>query len=87
MDRKASARCKACRRRLTSQEAIAAGYGPVCYHRLFGKSLSSSLTCPQKEHLKKSKSTNSSHSAAIVNQLSIFDIQEESDGTDTQGQD
>ena len=78
------ARCKACRRRLTSSEAISAGFGPVCYRRLFGRSLSYSVKGSEKGQSKIKKPRVSARMRIPVNQISVFDTQEVQHGTDAQ---
>ena len=77
-------RCRACRRRLTSSEAMAAGFGPVCYRRLFGCSLSHSVKGSNAGQAKVKKPRKSASRRVNVNQISIFDVQEGQRGTDTQ---
>lgn len=84
MDGKQMARCRACRRRLTSTEAISAGFGPVCYRRLFGRSLSYSVKGSEKGQSKSKKSRVSARMRIPVNQISVFDTQEVQHGTDAQ---
>ena len=84
MTGKEMARCKACRRRLTSTEAISAGFGPVCYRRLFGRSLSYSVKSSEKGQSKIKKPRVSARMRIPVNQISVFDTQEDQHGTDAQ---
>ena len=84
MDGKQMARCRACRRRLTSTEAISAGFGPVCYRRLFGRSLSYSVKGSDKGRSKVNQPRKSARMRIPVNQISVFDTQEVQHGTDAQ---
>ena len=77
-------RCRACRRRLTSSEAISAGFGPVCYRRLFGRSLSYSAKGSERGQMKIKKPRKSARLRVSVNQISIFDTQEVQHETDAQ---
>lgn len=84
MEMKCAARCRKCRRRLTSPEAVAAGFGPVCFRRMFGHSLSHSPLGSDSGPSRKITPHNVSGRRVLANQISVFDVQEVSHGTDAQ---
>jgi len=64
-------RCAACKRRLTSATARAAGYGPMCFRKLFGKSI------PRGAKERKKRSTIKQNTVAqSEGQISVFDLLE-----------
>lgn len=84
MEERKIVRCKACRRRLTSSEAITAGFGPVCYRKLFGRSLSCSTKGSNTGQNKIKLPRKSAKCRIPINQISVFDMQEGRHGSDTQ---
>lgn len=71
-------RCKKCHRRLTSEEAKAAGYGPVCYRSLFGFQFTRSARGRDKteRHAKREAIRTGRARKALEHQISIFEIEE-----------
>ena len=67
-----AARCKKCHRRLLNAEAIAAGYGPVCFRSLFGKPLTAG------RHAKREAVKIAKPRKAAGHQISVFEIEEAS---------
>jgi len=84
VETKEVARCRKCRRRLSSPEAVAAGFGPVCFRKMFGRSLSCSPVGSVSGHVRKIKPHTVSNHRVLANQISVFDMQEVSHGTDAQ---
>ena len=84
MEGQGIARCRKCHRILTNSDAISAGYGPVCFRKLTGRSLAHSPTNSNQRQIigKKSHKTRGRH--VLANQISVFDAQEGPHGTDTQ---
>lgn len=67
-------RCKRCHRVLKTPESIAAGFGSVCYKKMFGNS----------EHLSMSRNSKSRYHRAkteisreVDGQISIFELESE----------
>lgn len=59
-------RCRRCRRRLKTPEAVAIGFGSSCYKKLFGKTLKKA---PEREH----KQFAISGKGEVEGQIFLFD--------------
>lgn len=64
-------RCAACKRKLTSTTARAAGYGPMCFRKLFGKAISQGV-----KERKKRSAIKQNTVAQSEGQISVFDLLE-----------
>ena len=84
MEGQGIARCRKCKRRLTNSDAIAAGYGPVCFRNLTGRSLAHVSTNSDKRQIIGMKSHKTRGRHVLANQISVFDAQEGPHGTDAQ---